>query len=283
MIQPNRLWEGIGGRRSRNVLRKIADVVLPRSGSSLKHPPDIMKPACPYFFSLCSAIAKSGWLRIVVVGANDGRINDPIYSFASRYRRSTEVFLIEPQTSLLPYLAGNYQFHPRAKVCNVAIGNPGFITLYSVNSSLWPHLRVDYARDWPVYRAPTGVASGDRRHVRRWLQKYAPKGVDVDAMIAKEQVESVPLPQVLRTFGAVGDIDVLQVDTEGMDDVVIFNSGIDELNPSIIYFEAENLSKDRFDKVATYLEERHYVLGRCGRDVLAVLASESVSNLQTGD
>jgi FkbM family methyltransferase len=251
----------------------VAGVVLPRRasrGNGLHR----IEPASPYLFSLCSAIAKNGFLRIVVVGANDGRINDPVYSFVKRFTHSTDLILIEPQKSLLPHLRDNYAFHPRTTVCNVAIGEEGSLTLYSVRSSAWPHLNVGYAKDWPPYRAPTGVTSGNRRHVRRWLAKYAPKGADIDSMIAEEIVESRPLPDVLRSCEVQGDIDALQVDTEGMDDIVIFNSGIDELRPRLIHFEAENLSADRLQSIMGYLEQRGYLLGRCGRDMMAVLASD---------
>lgn len=267
----------------RSLLKKIAGLMLPRPGSSSAHSASSIEPASPYFFSLCSAIAKSGSLRIVVVGANDGRINDPIYAFAQKFSASTEIFLIEPQGALLPYLRENYAAHPRATICNVAIGSPGSITLYSVRSSVWPQLRVDYAKGWPAYRAPSGVTSGNPDHVRRWLRKYGPGGADPDSMIAQEEVESKRLPDVMHSCGATGEIDVLQIDTEGMDDVVIFNSGIDELRPTLIHFEAENLSRERLDEVVRFLENRGYVLGRRGRDILAVLAAESVANGQAGD
>ena len=209
-------------------------------------------------------------MRIVVVGANDGRINDPIYSFARKFSDSTELFLIEPQESLLPHLRENYAFHPRANFCSLAIGEPGSITLHSVREEIWPQLHVGYASGWPAYRAPTGVTSGNRDHVRRWLRKYGPKGMDVDSMIATRVVDSARLPDVLRNYGAPSEIDVLQIDTEGMDDIVIFNSGIDELKPTILYFEADKLSNERLQGLTEYLKNLGYVLGQAGRDILAV-------------
>jgi hypothetical protein len=235
-----------------------------------------LDPAHPYFFSLCSAMAKGGSLRIVVVGANDGRINDPIYSFVEKFKDYTEVILIEPQEPLLPYLRANYRFHPRVKFIDRAIGPPGSLTLYCIAESVWPKLCVPYARDWPAYRAPTGVTSGDRSHVERWLRKYGPKGVSVDAMIAKVTVESAPLPQVLESSEAGGAVDVLQVDAEGMDDVVIYNCGIDQINPCIIHFEGENLSSKRLTDLISFLENRGYILGFSGRDVIAVRSDEPV-------
>jgi hypothetical protein len=257
----------------RNLAVRVARRLLREPGSLRARFSSALRPANPYFFSLCAAVAAGGSLRIVVVGANDGRINDPIFSFAEGFKASTELFLIEPQRALLPHLAESYAFHPRATIIDQAVGPGGAITLYAVDESAWPKLRVPYARDWPAYRAPTGVTSADRDHVRRWLQKYGPKGADVDPMIVEQVVQCSPLPELLRNAGPVQSIDVLQVDAEGMDDVVIYNSGIDELKPSIIYFEAENLSKDRSSQLISYLEQRGYALGSIGRDVLAVYSA----------
>lgn len=259
-------------------MNRLAELVRARRRTWLAKNKGGLRPACPYFFSLCSAIASGGSLRIVVVGANDGRINDPIYSFAKRFRESTELFLIEPQKTLLPYLRANYEFHPRTRLINCAIGPPGVITLYSVDDSVWSQLRVPYAKDWPAYRAPSGVTSGDRDHVQRWLQKHGPKGVDVDSIITEQVVQCAQLPEVLRRCAPVDTIDVLQVDAEGMDDLVIYNSGIEELKPCILYFEAENLSKDRLAKLIYFLRQRGYTLGRCGRDILAVLSVQSIGS-----
>lgn len=265
------------------ILRKVADRLLQRLGPWSGQGEIGLDRANPYYFSLCAAVANCGFLRIVVVGANDGRINDPIYSFARKFSNSTELFLIEPQESLLPHLRENYAFHPRATICNLAIGEPGSITLHSVREEIWPRLRVDYAGGWPAYRAPTGITSGNADHVRRWLRKYGPKDVDVDSMMASHVVESARLPDVLRTCGAKGEIDVLQIDTEGMDDIVILNSGIDELRPRVIYFEAENLPKERLTAVLRFLDERHYIVGASDRDVLAVLGSEWAPGRESGD
>ena len=101
----------------------------------------------------------------------------------------------------------------------------------------------------------------------------------MNSMIIEQVVNSTPLPDLLRSSDAIESIDVLQVDAEGMDDDVIYNSGIDELTPSIIYFEADHLSKGRAAKLMIYLEERGYMLARIKRDMMAVLAAPSQFHL----
>jgi len=113
-------------------------------------------------------------LNIVVVGANDGKNNDPLYDYLATTKRKNTVVLIEPQQQLIPYLQENYRFHPSAHIVNAAIGQEGEMTLYGVKQEYWGRLVVPYAKErgWPDYRAPTGVASGNKAHVANWLKKH---------------------------------------------------------------------------------------------------------------
>jgi hypothetical protein len=110
---------------------------------------------------------------------------------------------------------------------------------------------------------------------------HGPKGVDVDSMIEEQTVQSAKLPDVLGEHGELNSIDVLQVDTEGMDDVVIFNSGVDLLKPRLIHFEAENLPERRLSELIQFLEQRGYILGLCGRDVMGVLVGDLAQQAPT--
>lgn len=101
-------------------------------------------------------------LNIVVVGANDGKNNDPIYDFAMSNSGSTSTLLTEPNKPLLPYLESNYSSHPSHKVANCAIGKPGILTLYAIKQSAWASFQPNYAKDWPLYRAPTGITTANR-------------------------------------------------------------------------------------------------------------------------
>ena len=61
-------------------------------------------------------------INIVEVGANDGRINDPIYSFVMNHKETTCVLLIEPQAELIPFLQENYKEHRSVTIFNGAKG-----------------------------------------------------------------------------------------------------------------------------------------------------------------
>jgi hypothetical protein len=54
------------------------------------------------------------------------------------------------------------------------------------------------------------------------------------------------------------DIDLLQIDAEGYDDQVIYNSSIDFFQPKYINFESKNLDKDNLENLIKYLKEKSY-------------------------
>ena len=78
-----------------------------------------------YNQALDNLIKSKGRLNIAVVGANDGKINDPIYRFVKQNVDSTQVLLIEPFKPVVSFLEENYRFHPSHKIANCAIGAAG--------------------------------------------------------------------------------------------------------------------------------------------------------------
>jgi FkbM family methyltransferase len=211
-------------------------------------------------------------LRIVQVGANDGRVNDPIYRIAHRFAARTSLLLIEPQRAVIPYLRENYARHPDIRIENCAVGEGGALTLYTVNEAYWGRLNVPYAKDWPVYRAPTGVTSASRAHVEKWLAKFIDtKPLPPDAITALD-VPVRGLPDLVAAWPGTDRIDLLQIDTEGFDDQIIYNLRPQDSPPAAIGFEAMHLPEARLKKVTGFLSECGYVVNRYGGDALAIHA-----------
>lgn len=210
-------------------------------------------------------------LTFVVVGANDGKYNDPLYDYLSNTSRKNRVVLIEPQTQLTPYLEDHYAFHPNKQIINVAIGDDGCVSLYSVKPEYWDQLDVPYAtaRGWPPYRAPTGVASSNKRHVQEWLNKHL-KTDDVDDAIELTLVSSMSLNSVLKEAGVEGNIDVLQIDTEGFDDAIIYQSGLETIKPKLIYFEVDHLGARKKKALYDYLESQEFDVYEACENTLAI-------------
>ena len=209
-------------------------------------------------------------LKCVQIGANDGKINDPLFRISRQFADRTRLLLIEPQAQIIPYLRKNYDFHPDVRIQQVAIGDPGTLTLYGVRQEIWPDLDVAYAKNWPPYRAPSGIVSGDRAHVERWLTKHLPDPARIEDAVARFDVESVTLASLVDGWSEDGSTDLLQVDVEGLDDRVLMECDLERLRPKLIMFEAFHLPRPRKKVLFDYLERNGFVLARRGLNVLAL-------------
>jgi FkbM family methyltransferase len=206
-------------------------------------------------------------LNIVVVGANDGRINDPIYEFAMGMSHKTNMLLIEPNKFLLPYLRESYSSHPSHQITNCAIGQEGELTLYAVKEAWFGRFQPAYAKGWPLYRAATGITSANRDHVERALLR---EGVNPDDAIETLNVPCQALSPLLSELNWPPSIDVLQIDAEGHDDSVIYASSPQRTRPKLIYFENHNIPQARMDSLVNYLASLDYRTYRMGGDSLSV-------------
>ena len=218
-------------------------------------------------------------INIVVVGANDGKFNDPIYDFAMQCMNRTTICLIEPNTDLLPYLEKNYSTHPNHKIINCAIGPDGFLTLYTIKKEYWSDFQPDYAKvkGWPEYRAATGITSASRKHLEDALEKDS--HLDADKVITSLQVPSKELEKALSGVSWKMPIDVLQIDAEGHDDSVIYSSNLKLTNPKYIYFELHHIPQDRLQSLLKYLSEEGYKTYKIRRNALSVKRKGSPLNI----
>ncbi|WP_083798927.1 FkbM family methyltransferase [Roseobacter sp. AzwK-3b] len=212
----------------------------------------------------------SDYLNIVQIGANDGAINDPLFSFVSQYSKRTRVVLVEPQSQLIPYLEENYKFHGAKFIFNGALGNQSELRLFRVREEYWKDLVVPYAADWPVYRAPTGVTSAEYPHVSAWLSEHYKGQLPISDLIEEVTVEAVDMEQLLARARLFDTIDILQVDTEGFDDQVLYASDIPKYRPKIIHFELTHLSVEKALRLNGFLVDQGYVVSSHGIDGLAI-------------
>lgn len=206
-------------------------------------------------------------LNIVIVGANDGKTNDPIYNFNMSRSGRTKILLIEPNEPLLPFLRSNYSSHPSHQIANCAIGKEGALILYAVKKEVWDHFQPTYAKGWPTYRAATGITSAIKSHIEKAL---IGQNLDPDSAIDILKIPAKELKTLLEELKWPTPIDVLQIDAEGYDDVVIYNSNISYTKPKIIYFESHNMSKEKAKSLKKYLSKRRYRTYESGGDSLAV-------------
>jgi FkbM family methyltransferase len=219
-------------------------------------------------------LSQRGRLNIVEIGANDGLINDPIYNFVMKFRDYTKVLLIEPQEQVIPHLEKNYSKHPNKIVFRGAIGTEGVLKLHRIKPEFFQFIE---SEEWPGWRVATGATSSDREHVIDFLRRKKYPGItNPEEAVETIEVSSMNLLTLINRVKFEESIDVLQVDTEGADDYVIYNSSIDVTKPKIINYENAAMDTDRNEKLEDYLRNHGYVLFYRGEDTLALRMSEAI-------
>ena len=254
----------------KRVVRRLGyDIV--RHSDIVRQPEVPAASKIPTYKSMAMALLTSTpTLKIAVVGANDGAINDPIFAFASEFRSRVSIILIEPQPALIPYLCENYSQHPDATIVNCAVGATGTLSLFAVKPTYWDKLSVPYARNWPPYRAPTGVTSFSRDRVAGWLADKLPQGADLDDAIQAFDVPASDLRAITEAHGFGPHLDILQVDAEGADDVVLYNSNLPIFRPKLIRYESGELDAEKNRRLTDYLVGLGYLIIPDGTDSIAV-------------
>lgn len=217
-------------------------------------------------------LAAKGRMNLVQVGANDGRINDPIHAFVMRNRARTRILLIEPQPEIIPFLKQNYAAHPDAHIHQGAIGPEDNLRLFRVKPALWAVYNPPYMKDAPAYRVPSGFTSSSIAHVRRHAEGNFRIEARLDDCIEELRVPCSTLHALIARLSWTQDIDVLQIDAEGADDEVIYASDIERLRPRLINFERRHLSEQRQQALAAFLAGQGYsILNWSDSDTTAIL------------
>lgn len=233
-----------------------------------------------YYAALSACLSSSQRLRIAIVGANDGLVNDPIYQWIRENPESTVAILIEPQSKLHSALQFNYKFHPCAHILNCGIGPEGTSQLYSVKQEYWLDYQPSYASEWPLYRAPLGLSSISREHIEKHLLGYM-KDSDVMKAIEAESIEFFPLDKALIRQGLPPRVDILQIDAEGYDDIVLYNSSLSVCAPIIVYVEVAHIAQDRRNLLRDYLLGHGYEVYDIDGDWLCVKSLRFSKNHST--
>lgn len=208
--------------------------------------------------SLTKLIKSGRKTRIIQVGANDGKINDPIYEIVMNNKTRTCLALIEPQTNVIPFLKKNYAKHPDAKIVNKAIGKNEKLVIYRVKPEMYSIFIKRYLKDSPDYRVPSGFASFNRRHVEQHISGNLPSHIKMSDVIEELEIDSVNLQEIVKSLPWKNRFDVLQIDVEGMDDIVIYESSINIHKPKLINFEHAHLSPEKYSNLCKYLSDHGY-------------------------
>jgi hypothetical protein len=250
----------------------LARRIIRRAGYDLIRVEDQV-PRIDYRTAVMSCLDRLGRVTIVIVGANDGKINDPLYPILveeERLRKNSKILLIEPQSVLNPHIHEHYGFHPDYRLENCLVGSGSDLTLYSIKEEYWSRCTPDYAAGWPVYRAATGGSSTERDHLLSWAKVNLPELEDPAIAIQATQLPTKTLAEVLREHDMGPEVDVLQVDAEGADDHVIYACALERSQPRVMLYEQMNLGAERRAALAQFLLSRGYAELPSGGDSLAI-------------
>jgi len=209
--------------------------------------------------------SRKGNFTVVQIGANDGMTHDPIHKFIKRDR--WRGVLLEPQKYVYDtFLKRVYQKNKEIHPLHAAIGvEDGTTHLYKIGFS--------------DMRWATGLASFDRAQIQKAFDSglVAHRCKKHEIEIPKEEAKRI-VAESIRVISAdsllqqykIGQIDLLQIDTEGFDYQVIQFFNITNNQPKAIIFENVHLSKT--DKAACYelLKDNDYAVKEYGSNTLAM-------------
>jgi len=226
-----------------------------------------------YMNCLIGAISVKKPFNIVQIGANDGKYNDPIYEFVKEYKDHTNIILVEPIKTLIPYLREHYSYHPSSEIINKGIAAPesSSLELYGVDQDYWDNIDAGYGEEWPKYRVPTGVTTTNKDLLLKWVTKNVKTDANPEDVIKKFDVDMTRPDYIISKSKIMNDVQLLQVDTEGMDDQVVYSFLEDNILPNFINIERTHLNKVRQNKYDQILRDSGYcICDYSSREKLAI-------------
>jgi FkbM family methyltransferase len=196
------------------------------------------------------AIAALGPTRpdffFVQVGAHNGKDDDPIRPYVLRHH--WRGVLVEPHPAMFAELRANYAAEPQLRFENAAVGDADGTAVLHVPRKASGAQSVN-------------LASFDRDVLARRVGASTP----IDAIT----VPSLTINSLLAKHG-VGDIALLQIDTEGYDFEILKRFDFATRKPSLIRYEHINLSRADREASLEFLRGHGYSLARDQIDTIAL-------------
>lgn len=193
-------------------------------------------------------------LTFLQVGVYDGITKDPLYPYIADHGWTGT--LVEPQPASCRHLEELHRDRPGIQVVQAALAaKRGMATLYTVEGEGLP--------DWAG-----GIASFSLETVLTHRTLIP----NLDSLVVACEVKTVPFDDVLAGMHAGGDLDVLQIDTEGADAEILRLFPFERIQPHVVHWEVKHLSMADTNACLTRLAPFGYRFIRSGvEDMLAVL------------
>lgn len=221
-------------------------------------PRQLLQPACcrtvEFDDVVCRRMFECGSeLTFIQVGAFDGITGDPLRKYIDKC--GWRGILVEPQSRAADQLRELYSRNDRVVILQAAVDRQrGRRTLFTVQSGTAPA--------W---------AGGMASFKREIIVKHSDLIPGLQGMIREETIDCITFDEVLERLPSKR-VDLLQIDTEGVDAYILSLFPFDRVIPAIIHWEVKHLSKLQQEAALEMLHRRGYRLARSGaEDMLAVL------------
>ena len=233
----------------KNLIKKI----LEKKGYVSKYSLPNSKFKCDPLYLLLFALQRKNY-KVIQIGANNGGGGDPINAFIKDYSNKITYLGFEPQEIPFNELKKNYQIYKNFYFIKQCVGIEGKSLFYCLNKK---YESICKKNGWSF---SNGVNSLVKENLSKRLIQ---SNLNPDDYIENYEVEVLPLKKSIETnskdiLEQFRDIDLLQIDAEGYDDQVIYNSSIDFFKPKYINFESKNLDKGNLENLIRYLKEKSY-------------------------
>jgi len=203
---------------------------------------------------VCRRMFESGsQFTFIQVGAFDGVTKDPLQKFINRF--GWRGVLIEPQADAAEKLRDLYRDNPRIVVLQAALDDrKGKRTLFRVASPKAPE--------------GAGVLASFQRDTIVNHRDLIP---DLEEMIVEDAVDCITFEDVFKALPGK-EVDLLQIDTEGVDGKMISLFPFERVRPAIVHWEVKHLSiAEREQCLARFVSFGYRFAPSGEEDMLAVL------------
>jgi len=205
-------------------------------------------------------------LKIVQVGANDGKSNDPLFDFLCDIK-NVRVLMVEPHPFAFEKLKQLYSEDSRIKLINKAVGEkPGTLELYCLNER---YGKLANASKEKMTRLTTTRKDIQVKRINRKLKLPVD---EAESLIDCFEIECEPLSNILKVNGFC-DPDVILVDAEGYDDIIVRQLDLNYNKPMVINYEVWHLDSYAYTSLGYKLDDAGYMRikhGKRGKDECAI-------------
>lgn len=218
-----------------------------------------------HFFDLFFSSINPADFYFVQVGANDGKTNDLLHEYITKYNLSGTI--VEPQPDVFEKLKASYQYQNNLHFSNVALASSsGQMSFYTVKKEL----RTD-----ENFFQVTAISSFNRKVFEETVKKRVPHIIKYISNNIEDYTEIITVPALsfedFVSRNKILKIDFLFLDCEGYDFEILKTINFEKIKPKVINFESKFLSDQDRSLCEALLERNGYKLFRYANDTCAFL------------